>query len=67
MSRPDNHLSSLTIDWMINDDCEQACTPFEAELHCVCLECANVVDRVMPKDGDCVVVGSKNVCFNVNF
>ena len=65
--RPENHLLSLAIDWMINDDINHARTPFEVEWHCLRLEQANVVDGVTSKDGDCVVLGAKKVRFNVNF
>ena len=33
----------------------------------MCLENKNAVDGVMSNDGDCVMLGAKNFCFNVNF
>ena len=43
------------------------CALFEAEWKCVCLERVNAVDDIMSKDGDCIIIGAKKMCYDVNF
>ena len=47
----------LALDWMEDSEVRYFCAPFEAEWYCVWLENLNLVDGVISRDSDCVLLG----------
>ena len=62
-----NELTNLVVTCANNNNVTFMRAPFEAEWQCVCLEKHHIVDAVVSTDGDCIILGVKKLCWNVNF
>ena len=50
IATPNNHVLSLVIDWMRNNQMRYMCAPFEAKWQCVFLERLKIVNGIISKD-----------------
>ena len=67
IATPNDHVLSLVVDWIRNNEMHCARAPLEAEWQCVFLERLEIVKGMVPKDRDCTMLGGTNACYNFNF